>query len=134
MSDDLKPCPFCGWDAPYVRTTGLETEVYCESCTAVGPLVHSVGPDEDVDEVAIELWNRRALEARIKHLERKREDVWNAAIDAAAAAAEYVLRNIDILKADGETYETPRVQKIARGLVDLARQDILALRKGADHD
>lgn len=56
----LKPCPFCGWDAPYVRTTGVETEVYCESCTAVGPLVHSVGPDEDVDEVAIRLWNRRA--------------------------------------------------------------------------
>ncbi len=59
---------------------------------------------------------------------------WNAAIEAAAAAAEYVIRNIDILKADGETYETPRVQKIARGLVDVARQDILALRKGADHD
>ena len=60
MSDDLKPCPFCGWDAPYVRTTGIETEVYCENCTAIGPLVHSVGPDEDVDEVAIKLWNRRA--------------------------------------------------------------------------
>ena len=66
MSDDLKPCPFCGWDAPYVRATGIETEVYCQNCTAVGPMVHSVGPDEDVDEVAIKMWNRRADAATVK--------------------------------------------------------------------
>lgn len=55
-----------------------------------------------------------------------------ATLREAAAVCDYVIKNIDILKADGETYETPRVQKIARGLVDVARQDILALiEKGA---
>lgn len=89
----------------------------------------------DFDPHNMHEWEAVDLAAdRIEQLERERDDVWNAAIDAAAAAAEYVIRNIDILKADGETYEAPRVQKIARGLVDLARQDILALRKGADHD
>lgn len=50
-----------------------------------------------------------------------------AALREAADACTYVIKNIEILKADGETYETPRIQKIARGLVDVARQDILAL-------
>lgn len=50
-----------------------------------------------------------------------------AALREAAAKCEYTIRNIQILKSDGETYETPRVQKIARGLVDVARQEILAL-------
>jgi Lar family restriction alleviation protein len=61
MTEAIKPCPFCGWDAPYIRTTGTETEVYCQSCTAVGPLVASNTPEEDVDGEAIRLWNRRAM-------------------------------------------------------------------------
>lgn len=54
-----------------------------------------------------------------------------AALREAADVCTYVIKNIEILKADGETYETPRVHKVARGLVDVARQDILALAKGA---
>lgn len=50
-----------------------------------------------------------------------------AALREAAAKCEYTIRNIQILKSDGETYETPRVQKIAQGLVEVARQEILAL-------
>lgn len=138
MTDDLKPCPFCGWDVPYVRTTGTETEVYCQSCTAVGPLVASNTPEENVDSEATRLWNRRANTATIKaavdmmadqHGWVRTNSEWNAAIRAAADAATYIIQNIEILKPDGETYETPRVQKLARGLVDLARQDILALLK-----
>ena len=130
MSDDLKPCPFCGWDAPYVRTTGLETEVYCQSCTAVGPLVHSVRPDEDVDEVAIELWNRRALEARIKHLERERDEVWNAAVEAAAAA----LRQALVDAAHSHRGQEGKLTSAFFKAEDYASNAILALRKGADHD
>lgn len=55
-----------------------------------------------------------------------------AALREAAEVCTYVIKNMAILKADGETYETPRVQKIARGLVDIARQDILALIDGED--
>lgn len=50
-----------------------------------------------------------------------------AALREAMDACIYVIKNIEILKADGETYETPRIQKIARGLVDVARQQIEAL-------
>lgn len=67
--------------------------------------------------------------AAAKQQEADLISTWNAAIRAAADAATYVIQNIDILKADGETYETPRVQKVARGLVDVARQDILTLLK-----
>jgi len=59
---DLKPCPFCGFNGCYVRTTGLETEVYCQSCTAVGPLVYILSTDEDVNDAAIKLWNTRAID------------------------------------------------------------------------
>jgi hypothetical protein len=55
MSDDLKPCPFCGWDAPYVRTAGIETEVYCQNCTAFGPLVHC-------NDCFLELWDAALAE------------------------------------------------------------------------
>lgn len=47
-----------------------------------------------------------------------------AALREAMDACTDVIKNIEILKADGETYETPRIQKIARGLVSFARQKI----------
>lgn len=56
----LLPCPFCGFDGCYVRSSGVETEVYCQNCTAVGPMYVSDtfndGPD---DAKAIAAWNTR---------------------------------------------------------------------------
>jgi hypothetical protein len=52
--------------------------------------------------------------------------------EMAVGACEYVIKNIAILKPDGETYETPRVQIIARGLVSVAREQIGDLEPPAD--
>ena len=55
---DLKPCPFCGNEAAYVRHTGTETDVYCQNCAVLGPLI--LRNDE---EEAIAAWNTRVLPA-----------------------------------------------------------------------
>lgn len=125
---ELKPCPFCGWDAPYIRTTGIETEVYCESCTAVGPLVHSVGPNEDVDEVAIRLWNRRAEHSIITgakealEIAREHRDIrtWNAAIRAAK----------DVI---AEMQEKSMMENAYIAACDEAMEGIVALLKEEPH-
>lgn len=47
--------------------------------------------------------------------------------DAATDACANVIKNYDVLKPDGKTYEPIRVQKAAKGMVSLAREDIRAL-------
>lgn len=34
---DLRPCPFCGGNAPSVYTSGITGRVFCEDCGAEGP-------------------------------------------------------------------------------------------------
>lgn len=54
MSEELKPCPFCGSEnaAPYAVKS-------CHSvlCVACG----GEGPEAESEAAAIEAWNRRAL-------------------------------------------------------------------------
>jgi Lar family restriction alleviation protein len=59
MSDDLKPCPFCGVVPLPVNTIG--SYVFCGKCGADGP-VHLTE--------AIAAWNNRADKDRIEQLER----------------------------------------------------------------
>jgi Lar family restriction alleviation protein len=58
MSDDLKPCPFCGVVPLPVNTIG--SYVFCGECGADGP-VHLTE--------AIAAWNTRADKDRIEELE-----------------------------------------------------------------
>ena len=139
MSDDLTPCPFCGGEAE-AANYAIEAAVRCMDCRCAITRQHPQHNDDGYDE-AISAWNARTTRtntATIKaavdmmadqHGWVRTNSEWNAAIKAAADAATYIIQNIEILKPDGETYETPRVQKLARGLVDVARQDILALLK-----
>ena len=54
MSENLKPCPFCGHDA-VARAVGVGWEVVCSNCSAIiGPRLSLQG--------AIENWNRRAID------------------------------------------------------------------------
>jgi len=49
----------------------------------------------------------------------------------AAEACTNIIKNYDCMKADGETYQPMWVQKVAKGMVSIARQDILAaIQKG----
>ena len=75
MSDDLKPCPFCGYDK--IQITADENQGYkwgravCICCNAVGPEVRT-GYDKSFEapwraEAKAE-WNRRASDAEIERL------------------------------------------------------------------
>ena len=75
MSDDLKPCPFCGYDE--IQITVDENQgtkwgrAVCFSCNAVGPEVRT-GYDKSFEapwraEAAAE-WNRRASDTEIERL------------------------------------------------------------------
>lgn len=54
MSEELKPCPFCGSTAHLHHARTIYPHVVCDSeaCEACGPALYS-------PEAAIEAWNRR---------------------------------------------------------------------------
>lgn len=54
MSENLKPCPFCGHDAIAFGVCGV-VKVLCSNCGA------NTGPRMSL-QVAIEDWNRRAID------------------------------------------------------------------------
>lgn len=55
MSNELKPCPFCGGKA-FVWRTNHKTYVQCKNFNAFYHLVQMAGK---TDEEAFEKWNRR---------------------------------------------------------------------------
>lgn len=65
--------------------------------------------------------------ARIEALEAERDALVAAAFQAAAKKARKVARSYGVLKPDGKTYEAPRVQRAAMGMVRLAAEDIETL-------
>jgi Lar family restriction alleviation protein len=50
MSEEIKPCPFCGSDNTRPLNGSLVTRVVCGACVALGPQAKTV-------EAAIALWN-----------------------------------------------------------------------------
>ena len=65
MSDDLKPCPFCGGEASKIHASGLFERVYCKDCFAQTGGLHS---DRAMAKKA---WNTRPADAAIEELEAK---------------------------------------------------------------
>ena len=74
MSEELKPCPFCGADPDIsVQEDDTEDTYYVVACTNCN-MAHSSSDDENV---AIRNWNDRPIEdaqaARIAELEAERD-------------------------------------------------------------
>lgn len=59
---ELKPCPFCGGEAAYIKEEDKEfgqvSSVYCENCGARGEFF-LVSDSYCSKDKAIEAWNRR---------------------------------------------------------------------------
>ena len=57
MTDELKPCPFCGSDAVHTeRSYFRDVLIYCENCDAYFTVDSFYADENDV----IKAWNRRA--------------------------------------------------------------------------
>ena len=57
MSEELKPCPFCGEDAAHTESSYFrDVLIYCENCDAYFTVDSFAADEKDV----IEAWNRRA--------------------------------------------------------------------------
>lgn len=79
MSEELKPCPFCGADPDIsVQEDDTEDTYYVVACTNCN-MAHSSSDDENV---AIRNWNDRPIEdaqaARIAELEAERDRLLEA--------------------------------------------------------
>lgn len=59
MTDDLKPCPFCGSDRVTVRNISDGKQAVCKDCKSTGAPEFN-GPDNDAHERARAAWNLRA--------------------------------------------------------------------------
>ena len=84
MTDDLKPCPFCGEIDTIIRNGTVEDDwcaVSCEKC-------YSQGPHQYTDPHAIADWNRRAA------LPRPEDAARIAALSADAEAARKRVREL----------------------------------------
>lgn len=97
-TNELKPCPFCGWnevrDSVYIRDG---REIQCGKC---GAAVHAYNPD--ANEKAGSLWNRRVL-----------PPAYAPMVAALEEAAEHLYTTQDIA----------RVREQARAALALARKD-----------
>lgn len=92
MSEELKPCPFCGEAAEIDTEQGyrnissgrLESQcaVYCTSCAAEQIFCYADWnhPRDEMPDYVRELWNRRAPSLEVTALveaARKMRDWWN---------------------------------------------------------
>jgi len=59
MSEELKPCPFCGEGVGFTRWVGEKVAVCCatEGCIGLGP--EAICPEYPDAGPAIEAWNTR---------------------------------------------------------------------------
>ena len=113
MSDDLKPCPFCGGEAEFsLGKTGDGKDwhyVECSECEAMGPRVQYADHNIDVKGALADTWNRRAhgalaaLPEVVAMIRAERERCAQIGGDAAVAI---LLRN--------EPDATPFKQQCAR--------------------
>ena len=86
MSDDLKPCPFCGGVATLSEPDVFsgEREVSCDACGGAGPVSYSDNLE------AITAWNHRADTAEVIAL-RARVAAAEKLAEAAVVARERLL-------------------------------------------
>ena len=60
MTEELKPCPFCGGKAEVLTDENEEYYVSCTECTALLGYCTDTWGDYSTEDEAIEAWNRRA--------------------------------------------------------------------------
>jgi len=101
-----------------------------EAVNQIGDLATQLGQAEGrlvASELVgvVEGWKARAEKAEAERDEALAQVA--VAYEAAASSCTNVIKNYDVMKPDGTTYEPIRVQKAAKGMVSLARQDIRAL-------
>ena len=104
MSDDLKPCPFCGGEAELCGMVGTRY-IRCTSCGCDGPIF------QDTKKEAVESWNTRS--DRIEELEAK------------LAKAEWLLVDATVQLEEGKI-------KTRRNRAALIRQFLAELTGGKD--
>jgi len=89
--DELAACPFCGGTNVMPSGSMSRTQVWCKSCSAVGPSVWHGGPTDDratlnrCEAEAVTLWNRRAPTTA------------EAALVKARTALEYAHKGLDMV-------------------------------------
>ena len=68
MTDELKPCPFCGGKAEMLGEDDGMYQVVCPNCAA------NIDNYDDEKEVAAKKWNKRKIEdAQAAEIKRMRE-------------------------------------------------------------
>ena len=86
MSEEIKPCPFCGSDAEY--------DDFTEAVTCVNKTCNSYGPDGKNDYDAIQKWNQRPYDYDMPAIVKKVQRL-EAAINQAITDCVPLLSWID---------------------------------------
>ena len=147
MTDELKPCPFCGGEARIVNVAMVGCAyVVCTDCrmqsddgnidsvvTAWNTRADAAGAKlakvtEDRDDALIALASaRKQLERYIAEAEAALPAVYRLALVDAEFACTNVIKNYDVTYDGGKKFAPMKTQNAAKGMVSIAREDILAL-------
>ena len=131
---DLIPCRFCGMATE--RNVDSEDVVFCINvdCDIWG--VHVASHTWNTLDPAAMLAAGYVPTSDLEKLFTQSEidGVRQQALEEAEAACTNVIKTYDVLKPDGKTYEPLRVQKAAKDMVALAREDITALMDTKETD
>lgn len=81
MSNELKPCPFCGSTALRSKLRGIRWRIECVNCGSVGPVSH-IGHQEK----GVEAWNKRRADGLRNFLDAEHKKAFGESKLQAAKA------------------------------------------------
>jgi Lar family restriction alleviation protein len=132
MSDDLKPCPFCGGDKNIVCTTEYDgRDAYAVSCRyhECHGSIFTLGYGYFADRAeAIAAWNTRTPDPRIEALTEQLKTVLDREAATTArydAKLETLTEQLEAARADAKEAEA-YAEELAKDQVDLCSQLIAA--------
>lgn len=117
MSEELKPCPFCGGSEIKFSGSQVGSQFECQACLTNGPFVHI-----DDWEIAAKAWNRRTESTALTAAQQSNEEL-KAALDMATQG-KYSELMLSLADKSGKQLADGLAVCVLKGELEVAQQSI----------